>query len=195
MCRFFITLLVLLSGFLPVRADTDRLLNSLNPAGYISDFANVMNPSDCAAVESTLAELEQKTGVQVAVVTLKSLEGGQLDDFANRLFARWGIGQKGKDNGILLLGATQEGRGNRLRIEVGYGLEGILPDAAAGRILDTVVVPGWSQGLYGTAIANGAFALAQRIAADRGVELTGIQNQKRAVNSQPQERKGGGLFS
>ena len=92
MHRFFITTLILLAGILPVQADSDRLLNSLKPAGYVSDFANVMNSADRTATEKLLTELEQKTGAQVAVVTLKSLEGGQLDDFANRLFARWGIG-------------------------------------------------------------------------------------------------------
>lgn len=175
MRRFFITTLILLAGVLPVRADSDRLLNSLKPIGYVCDFANVMNPADRAAVEQTLTELEQKTGAQVAVVTLPSLEGGQVGDFANRLFARWGIGQKDKNNGILLLCATQEGRGNRLRIEVGYGLEGVIPDAAAGRILDTYVVPCWSQGQYGVAVASGAVAIAQRIAADRGITLSGVK--------------------
>jgi uncharacterized protein len=174
MRRFFIITLTLLAGFLPVRADSDRLLTSLKLTGYVSDFANVMNPADRAATEKLLTELEQKTGAQVAVVTLKSLEGGQIDDFANRLFARWGIGQKGKNNGVLLLCATGEGRGNRLRIEVGYGLEGVIPDAVAGRILDTFVVPGWSQGQYGSAVANGVAAIAQRIAADRGIVLSGM---------------------
>ena len=187
MNRFLITSLILLAGVLPVRADSDRLLNSLKPAGYVSDFANVMNPADQAAVERTLTELEQKSGAQVAVVTLKSLDGGQIDDFANRLFARWGIGKKGKDKGILLLCATQEGRGNRLRIEVGYGLEGLIPDAVAGQILDTFVVPGWNQGQYGSAVANGAAALAKRIADDRGVSLSGMpESVQRASKEQKQ---------
>ncbi len=194
MRRFFVPILILLAGVLPVRADSDRLLNSLKPAGYVSDFANVMSPADRAATETLLTEVEQKTGAQVAIVTLKSLEGGQIDDFANRLFAQWGVGQKRKDNGILLLGATQEGRGNRLRIEVAYGFEGILTDATAGRILDTVVVPDWNHGQYGAAIANGAVAIAQRIAAARGVELTGIQNQERYSSSQPQNRKDSGFI-
>ncbi len=185
MRRFFIITFVLLAGFLPVQANSDRLINSLNPAGYVSDFANVMNPSDRIATEKLLSELEQKTGAPVAVVTLKSLEGGQIGDFANRLFARWGIGQKDKNNGILLLCATQEGRGNRLRIEVGYGLEGVIPDAVAGRILDTFVVPGWSQGQYGSAAANGAAAIAQRIAADRGIVLSGMpEHVQRASHEQ-----------
>ena len=105
MRKFFITILILLAGILPVRADTDRLLNSLKPAGYVSDFAGVMNSADRITVEQSLAELEKKCGAQIAVVTLQSLEGGQIDDFAARLFERWKIGQKGKDNGFLLIAA------------------------------------------------------------------------------------------
>ncbi|MDD3276992.1 MAG: TPM domain-containing protein [Kiritimatiellales bacterium] len=169
-------LLILFSMFFlaSAQADTDRLLQSLKPDGHVNDFAGVMSSSDRAATERLLTELEQKTGAQVAVVSLKSLDGGQIGDFSTRLFERWGIGQKGKDNGILLLGATGEGRGNRLQIEVGYGLEGVIPDAAAGRILDNYVLPGWSQGQYGAAMANGAAAIAQRIAADKGVTLSGM---------------------
>ena len=88
----------------------------------------------------------------------------------------------------------RSGRGNRLRIEVGYGLEVVVSDAAAGRILDTYVVPGWNPGQYGTALAGGAVALAQRIAADRGIVLTGVQNPERYSSSQPQDRKGGGFI-
>jgi uncharacterized protein len=167
-----------LAGFVPVQADSDSLLRSLRPAGHVSDFAGVMSASDRSATERLLTELEQKTGAQVAVVSLKTLDGGQIGDFSTRLFENWGknrgIGQKGKDNGVLLLGATGEGRGNRLRIEVGYGLEGVIPDAAAGRILDTYVLPGWNQGQYGTALAGGAVAIAQRIAADKGITLSGM---------------------
>jgi len=191
MRRFFITVLVLLAGFLPVRADTDRLLNSLKPAGYVSDFANVMNSSDRAAVESTLAELEQKTGAQVAVVTLKSLEGGQIDDFANRLFARWGIGKKGKDNGLLLIAAIED---RKVRIETGYGFEGVLPDAAAGRLIDQYVRPAFRNGDYSGGLRSGAVALASVAASAAGVELTGVRNQERYSGSQSQDRKGGGLI-
>jgi len=185
MRRFYISILVLLAGVLPVRADSDRLLNSLKPAGYVSDFANVMSASDRSATERLLTELEQKTGAQVAVVTLKSLDGGQIAEFSTRLFENWGIGQKGKDNGILLLGAVGEGRGNRLRIEVGYGLEGVIPDAAAGRILNSYVLSGWNQGQYGTALANGAAAIARRIADDRGVALSGMSA---SVQRAPEKR-------
>jgi uncharacterized protein len=192
MRRLLLTIsMFILAGSLSVQADSDRLLQSLKATGHVNDFAGAMSAADHSATERLLVELEQKTGAQVAVVTLKTLEGGQIDDFSTRLFERWGIGQKGKDNGVLLLGATGEGRGNRLRIEVGYGLEGILPDAAAGRILDTAVLPGWNQGRYGSALANGAAVLAQRIAADRGVELSGMPAY---IRQQPSSKRRGSPF-
>jgi len=163
---------------------SDKLLNSLQPRGLVNDYANVISAAEENRLAAILTELQQKTGAQVAVVTLPSLDGGQIDDFTIRLAERWGIGQKGKDNGALLLGATQERRGNRLRIEVGYGLEGIINDAAAGRLLDEYVLPAWSQRQYGTAIANGGAAIAQRIAADKGIQLSGVPQ----YNSRPQRK-------
>lgn len=191
MRRLFITGLVLLAGVLPVRAETDRLLNSLKPAGYVSDFANVMTSADRAAVERTLTELEQKCGAQAAVVTLKSLEGGQIDDFASRLFARWGIGQKGKDNGLLLIVAVED---RKVRIETGYGFEGTLPDAAAGRLIDQIIRPAFRAGDYSGGLRKGAEALASVVASASGVELTGIQNQERYSSLPPRDQKGGGIF-
>ena len=176
---------------MPIRADSDRLLNSLKPTGYVSDFANVMTPADRAAVERTLTELNQKTGAQVSVVTLKSLEGGQIDDFASRLFARWGVGQKGKDNGLLLIAAIED---RKVRIETGYGFEGILPDAAAGRLIDQVVRPAFRNGDYSGGLRKGAEALASVAASASGVKLTGIQNQESYGGSQPQDKKGGGFI-
>lgn len=175
MRRFFIVISILLAGVLPVRADSDRLLNSLKPAGYVSDFANVMTSADRAAVERTLTELEQKTGAQVAVVTLKSLEGGQIDDFAVRLFERWKIGQKGKDNGFLLVAAIED---RKVRIETGYGFEGVFPDAAAGRLIDQVIRPAFRAGDYSGGLHKAADALASVAASAFGVELAGIPNQK-----------------
>ncbi len=191
MRKLFIIILALLAGILSVRADSDRLLNSLKPAGHVSDFAGVMNPGDLADVEKTLTELEQKTGAQISVVTLKTLEGGQIDDFANRLFARWGIGQKGKDNGLLLIAAIED---RKVRIETGYGFEGILPDAKAGRLIDQVVRPAFRNGDYSGGLRNGAMAMASLAASASGVKLTGIQDQESYGGSQPQDQKGGGFI-
>ncbi len=173
-------LMLLLAAALSAHA-SDQLLNQLQWRGPVNDFANVISASEENQLRAILTELQQKTGDAVVVVTLPSLDGGQIDDFSTRLFERWGIGQKGKDNGVLLLGATQEGRGNRLRIEVGYGLEGVINDAAAGRILDTTVLPAWNQRQYGAAIASGAVAIAQRVATDKGVRLSGAPQHSRSA--------------
>ena len=182
--RFFKQVILVLALAASAQA-SDKLLESLQPRGLVNDFANVISAAEESQLAAVLTELQQKTGAQVAVVTLPSLDGGQIDDFSIRLAERWGMGQKGKDNGVLLLGAINERRGNRLRIEVGYGLEGVINDAAAGRILDQYVVPAWNQRQYGSAIASGGAAIAQRVAAEKGIRLSGVPQYSRGYGSQP----------
>ena len=124
---------------------TDKLLKSVRPSADVNDFAGVLQPAERAALEARCRELREKTGAELAVVTIKSLEGGQIDDFAVKLFERWGIGKKGKDNGLLLLVAIDD---RKARIEVGYGLEPILPDALAGRILTEQLFPAFKRQRY-----------------------------------------------
>jgi len=147
-----------------------ELQERLNPSGYVNDFAGVFKPEQRQDLEQFLAELERKTTSQVAVVTVPSLEGNEIRDFANRLFERWGIGQKGKDNGVLMVAAIQD---RQAWIEVGYGLEPIIPDARAGRILDQYVIPYFKQGDYGAGLSGGARAVGAIIAGDAGTELDG----------------------
>ncbi len=129
MPRAIVILSLALLGAPPLpAAQTDALLNGLEYEGHVNDFAAVMG-AQTAALEALLIELEQKTGAQVAVVTLPSLDGGEPADFAVRLFERWGIGQVGQDNGLLILTAIED---RAVRIEVGYGLEPIIPDGLAG---------------------------------------------------------------
>ena len=136
---------------------TDRLLKSLQPTADVNDFASVLTAAQRDALEERCKQVREKTGAQLAVVTLKSLEGGQIDDFAVKLFARWGIGQKDKKNGVLLLVTIQD---RKARIEVGYGLEPILPDALAGRILTEQLFPAFRQQRY----ADGLTAAVNRVA-------------------------------
>jgi uncharacterized protein len=136
---------------------SDQLLASLKATGHVNDFANLLTAQQRQALEARLTALREKSGAEVAVVTLKSLGGGQIDDFANKLFKQWGIGKKGADNGALLLVAIDDRKG---RIEVGYGLEGILPDAIAGRILDEQLFPAFRQQRY----ADGLSAAVERLA-------------------------------
>jgi uncharacterized protein len=174
-------ILIVIAFFLPApaSAQTDALLNSLEPQGHVSDFAGVMGPQR-AGVEALLAELQQKTGAEVAVVTLTTLDDGEPADFANRLFERWGIGPADSDRGILLLTAIED---RAVQIEVGYGLEPLITDAGAGRILDEQVLPYFRQMRYGEGLAAGAATLARIVAEDAGVELTG----QSAVPTRPQE--------
>jgi uncharacterized protein len=96
----------LLATCIPFAQASDKLLNSLQPRGFVNDFANVISSSDEQRLTSMITELRQKTGAEIAVVTVQSLDGGEIADFTNRLFEKWGVGQKGKDNGLLFLGAS-----------------------------------------------------------------------------------------
>ncbi len=145
-----------------------ELYERLNPTGYVNDFAGVFTPEQRQDLEQYLTELERKTTSQVSVVTVPSLEGSEISDFANRLFERWGIGRKGKDNGALLVAAIQD---RKVWIEVGYGLEPIIPDAKAGRILDQYVIPSFKQENYGAGLSQGARAIGGIVAGETGAEL------------------------
>ena len=105
---------------------------ALQPQGYVSDFADVIDAASKARLEAYCAAVEQSTGAQMALVTVPSLEGEPIEDVANTIFRAWGVGQKGKNEGILLLLAIDD---RRSRLEVGYGLEPILPDGLDGSIL------------------------------------------------------------
>jgi uncharacterized protein len=170
MKRIFLVLFVLLAA-VAVRAQSpDALLASLaKPVTYVNDYAGIFPATNKAALEGFLQEVQAKTTAEIAVVALKSLDGGDINDFATRLFEKWGIGKKGKDNGILLIAAIED---RKVRIEVGYGLEGLIPDAKAGRLLDENVIPLFKEGNYAGGLANGACAIATLIVQDAGVTLT-----------------------
>lgn len=138
---------------------SDLLLEKLSGRGRIgvNDFANVIPDNQERQINDMIIELRQKSGAEIAVVTLQSLEGGQIDDFTNRLFEQWGVGQKGKDNGLMFLAAMQE---REMRIEVGYGLEGRLTDLAAGRIIRNVIVPRFKSGQVDQGVIDGVQAMA-----------------------------------
>lgn len=102
------------------------------PVGYVNDFAGVIDDESKKKMEEIIKFIEEKTGAEIAVVTIKTLEGESIEMFANKLFQQWGIGKKGKDNGVLILISLKE---KKIRIEVGYGLEDILPDGLCGEII------------------------------------------------------------
>lgn len=138
------------------------------PTGYVGDYAGVFSGAQKAKLEGVLGRLSRGTGAQIAVVTVPSVEGGDVKGAAVDLFQSWGIGQKGKDNGVLFLCSVDD---RRVEVEVGYGLEGILPDAKVGRILDQFVIPLFRQGDLAGGLTQGAAFTATLIAKDAGVNL------------------------
>ena len=138
------------------------------PTGYVNDFAQVIDAASKERMELLCQELESKTGSQLAVVTVTSLEGEPVEDYAVKLFQKWGIGKKEKSNGLLVLVAIQD---RRSRIEVGYGLEGVITDGYAGEVLRDLQ-PYFRSSQYGPGLAAAVSELAGRIARDAGIELT-----------------------
>ena len=140
-------------------------LKSLKPQGYVSDFANVLDPQSRARLEAYCGRVEQVTGAQMALVTIKSLDGQPIEDVTNTLYRQWGVGKKGKDEGIMLLLAVQD---HRDRVEVGYGLEPILPDGFDGSITRSIQ-PLLRQGAYGPAMIAAAQQIGSTVARAKGV--------------------------
>ncbi|MBN2283608.1 MAG: TPM domain-containing protein [Deltaproteobacteria bacterium] len=140
------------------------------PVGAVNDYAGVLSEQYRRSMESLAREVLQKTGASVVVVTMKSIGDADTDEYANRLYEAWGIGKKGEDRGVLIFLTLKE---RRIRIETGYGLEGILPDGRVGQILDTYVVPSLKKGDYEKGLYNAEAAVAAVIAADAGVSLEG----------------------
>ncbi len=122
------------------------------PAGRVTDLANVIDAGTEADIAARLDQLERQTSSEVAVVTVPSLDGVPVDDYAVRLFKEWGIGQARQDNGVLVLVAPNE---REMRIEVGYGLEGILPDGLAGEIIRDQFIPRFREDDYNGGIRDG----------------------------------------
>lgn len=142
------------------------------PNGYVNDFAGVLSPSTIQSVDALCGQIDHKAQAQIAVVTIKTLDGGQsIEEFATALEDKWKVGTKGTDRGVLMILVMTPRRG---RIEVGYGLEGILNDAKVGDI-GRSMVPAASRGDYNTAVPLGVQQIAQIIAKDAGVTLTGTQ--------------------
>lgn len=140
---------------------------SLKPQGYVSDFAQVVDPRSKAALEDYAARVQQATGAELAFVTVKSLEGEPIEDVANDIFRGFGLGQKGENNGAMVLLAVDD---RRSRLEVGPGLGGAVPDTMAGALLDDMR-PALRQQQYGAAMVAAAVRLGSTIAQSKGVSI------------------------
>ncbi len=128
------------------------------PTGRVNDFASVIDPASEAEIDRQLDLLERNTTSEIAVATVKSLDDMPVEEYGNRLFKAWGVGQGKQDNGVLVLVAPNE---RKMRIEVGYGLEGVLPDGLAGQVIRDDFTPSFKNGDYSGGIRNGVSHLAQ----------------------------------
>ncbi len=128
--------------------------------GRITDNAELLGAGTKQNLNALLKAHEAETGNQVAVLTVNSLEGESVEEYAHTVFNAWKLGQKGKDNGVLILVAPQE---RRMRIEVGYGLEGTLTDVAASRVIRNVMTPHFKEGDFEAGIAAGVQAVIGQI--------------------------------
>lgn len=122
------------------------------PVGKVNDFASVLTTAQRDALDAQLADLERATSAEVAVVTVSSLDGRTIEGYATELFNTWGIGKKGRDNGVLILVSVGD---RTMRIEVGYGLEGVLPDGLAGAVIRETFRPRFREDDYPGGILQG----------------------------------------
>ena len=146
------------------------------PKGAVNDFAGVISADDAARMEALAREVLEKTGTAVVVAAVETIGDNDPNDYANRLYQAWGIGKKGEDKGVLIFLAVKE---RRVRIETGYGVEGILPDGLAGEILDRYGIPYFKKGDFGPGLAQVMAAVSSVLANGAGVTLTGVPRPER----------------
>jgi uncharacterized protein len=141
-----------------VFASVNRLSALEAPAlkGRVNDYAEMLSPSTVNRLETRLAEFERTDSTQIAVLTVPSLQGDSLEEFSIRTAEKWKLGQKGADNGALLVISRDD---RKLRIEVGYGLEGKLTDLMSGRIIDDIITPDFKQGNFDAGVEHGVEAM------------------------------------
>ncbi len=150
-----------------------------HPAGRVTDMAGLLTPNQVADLNRLLADFESKTSTQIAVLIIKSLEGENIEDYSIRVAEKWKLGQAKKDNGVLLLIAVKD---RKIRIEVGYGLEGALPDGLAGSIIRNEIAPWFKKGKYYEGIKAGLLAIMK---ATGGEYRAATAGRKRRRSSSP----------
>src|SRR5579863_4933075 len=160
------SVIVFLALTLALRAEP---VSQLRPTNYVNDFAGVLDQNTVTTLNNLCQQVDQNAHAQIAVVTIKSLDGSDIESYAVALYKQWGIGSKATDHGVLILLAAQD---RNYRIEVGYGLEPILPDGKVGGF-GREAVPLLRQNDYNGAVSLMTSRVADVIAQDAGIHLTG----------------------
>src|SRR3981081_3772360 len=163
MARAFLFLSLLLCVGLHIGAASAAEPTFPALSGRVVDEAHILDAGTRAGIERKLGDFETKSGRQVVVVTLPSLQGYEIEDYGYRLGRQWGIGQKGSNNGALLIVAPNE---RRVRIEVGYGLEGTLTDAVSRLIIENGILPRFRAGDFSGGVQRGVDDIIQVLSGD-----------------------------
>ena len=187
-CKSIIFLVFVLFFFTTIQPGlADKI--PAKPANPVVDLAGIIDDAVETKVNRFLRELEGKTSAQMAILTVKSLEGQTIEDFSLAVaHDQWKLGQKGKDNGVLLVVALNP---RKYRIEVGYGLEGALPDSLVGGIGREYLVPYFKKGDYSTGIYSATIVIANEIASDAGVKISGMPAVQKTSPIKKGNRAGG----
>lgn len=158
---------ILLFSLNLVWAGAQHILPKPNPPRLVNDVAGVLSPEQVAILEQKLVALDDSTSNQIAVVLIKTLNDYPIEEYANKLFREWGIGNKKTNNGVLILAAIDD---RKVRIEVGYGLEGAIPDVTASSIYRNEIVPAFREQNYFRGINNAVDALSKAAAGEYKVK-------------------------
>lgn len=180
----FVVIIALLSIFTGCTALEKIPIPAVEKDVYIYDQDNIIDNDVEKKLNSMLIELEQKTEVEFAVVSIKSLLGRSIEDYANNLFNTLGIGKKGKDNGVLLLFSRSD---SRVRLEIGRGLEGCLNDSKCGRILDDYFVPYREKDEYTKATELTVQAVLNALAEEYEIDIDGLDKSAVTEDSEMSE--------
>ncbi|MFH1847201.1 MAG: TPM domain-containing protein [Candidatus Omnitrophota bacterium] len=163
----------------------------MSPLGFVNDYAGILPSDKETKMEALLTEIENKTSVEIAVVTLNTTVPLTIEQYAVDLFEKWGIGKKGKDNGILMLIAVVD---RKVRIEVGYGLEGTVTDLQSKMIIQNLIVPAFKNRDYAVGILSAVIGLAELISNEYGIEISLDPEIRRTVSSSREKSSPLGSF-
>lgn len=165
---FLLSILILLQASLVLASDLN--LPEPTTSFYVYDEANILERQAEQYIIGLNEELYEKTGAQIVIASLNSLENIDIREYTNRLFEKWGIGGNEYDNGLLMLIAPQEGE---IWIEVGYGLEGPLPDSKVGNIIESSILPYFRENNYSDGIISGFNEIINEVAEEYNIEIEG----------------------
>jgi uncharacterized protein len=186
---FYVLLSTALVGLLSIAAWAEKA-SQLKPSGYVNDFAHVLDQDTAAQIENICHQIDEQAHAQIALVTINTLDGSDIESYAADLFHQWGIGAKATDRGVLILYAIQD---HRARIEVGYGLEPILPDGKTGSF-QREAIPLMRSEDYSQALLLVTSRVAEVIASDAGIKLANSSPPPRVAQPAPAPESGISVF-